>query len=201
MKKFICLIAMMLVCIPVVFAALGDGKAYGPLSDNPEASTKVTLDLTTTGDSYVELWFEGGEEDSTSFSNPKTGVNLSFEDGSVIASNSANGSDDELYACWRIVSANNITVQLALKDKLATDGSQNKIDWNVTWADSGKIDSKELTAEENAEVAADLPAGTRTGLQTNGETQLTISTNASTDFSQLTAGSYSAYLYLRCKTN
>ena len=197
MKKLVCLIAMVMMCFSAVFAAT-QGAAEGAVGDNPEASTQVTLDLSAdTGDAYVKLWFEG-KSTNTSFEDPKKSVSLKFEGDSAVASNSAEGSNDALYACWEIVSGNTVTVQLALKDKLTSSG--NKIDWNVTWTDSGKIDSKTLSQEKTEDVA-DLPAGTRTGLVTTGKTQLTISTDSNADFTNLSAGSYTADLILKLKTN
>ncbi len=204
MKKLIMVVLIAAVSVVSIFAATTQGSASGIVGDNPEAYTVVTLDLTQSedGEAYVELWFEGGSSTpENSISSPKISVKLEFENGSSVASNSANGSNDELFACWRIVSANSFDVELALQDKLSAKGVENKIDWNVTWGDSGKIDSKSLASAVNNEVSKTLPAGSKNGLETEGRTQLTVSTDPGTDFSQLSAGSYSANLYLRCKTN
>lgn len=203
MKKLIMVVLIAAVSVVSIFAAT-QGSASGPVGDNPEAYTVVTLDLTQSedGEAYVELWFEGRSTTTeNSISSPKTSVKLEFEKDSSVASNSANGSNDELFACWRIVSANSFDVELALQDKLSALDVENKIDWNVTWVNSGKIDSKSLASAENNEVSGTLPAGNKKGLVTEGRTQLTVSTDSGTDFSQLSAGSYSANLYLRCKTN
>lgn len=202
MKKFVCLSTMVLMCLSVVLADPALGAASGAVDANPEAYTVVKLDLTQNGDAYVDLWFEGGAETSyNSISNPKESVNLKFEDGSAVASNSANGSGEELYACWRIVSGNSIAVELALKDKMKIDASSGKIDWKVAWDGEDKISSSGLTTDTNAEVSAELTGDIETsGLETSGKKALTISTTT-TDFTSLTAGEYSANLYLRCKTN
>lgn len=203
MKKLIMVVLIAAVSVVSIFAAT-QGSASGSVEDNPEAYTVVTLDLTQSedGEAYVELWFEGGSTTTeNSISSPKESVKLGFENGSSVASNSVNGSNDELFACWRIVSANSFGVELALRDKLSASDVENKIDWNVTWVNSGKIDSKSLASAENNEVSGTLPAGNKKGLVTEGRTQLTVSTDSGTDFSQLSAGSYSAKLYLRCKTN
>lgn len=202
MKKFVCLSTMVLMCLSVVLADPALGVASGAVDANPGAYTVVKLDLTQTGDAYVELWFEGGADTTyNSISNPKESVNLKFEDGSAVASNSANGSGEELYACWRIVSGNSITVELALKDKMKTAGSNEGIDWKVAWDNADKISSSGLTTETNAEVSEELTGDTVTsGLETSGKKPLTISTTTK-NFTNLTAGEYSANLYLRCKTN
>lgn len=203
MKKLIMVVLIAAVSVVSIFADTR-GSASGTVGDNPEAYTVVTLDLTQDedGEAYVELWFEGGSTTTeNSISSPKKSVKLEFENGSSVASNSANGSNDELFACWRIVSANSFDVELALQDKLSASGVENKIDWNVTWGDSGEIESKSLASAVNHEVSGTLPAGIKNGLETEGRTQLTVSTDSGTDFSQLSAGSYSANLYLRCKTN
>lgn len=202
MKKFVCLSTLVLMCLSVVLADPALGAASGAVGANPGAYTVVKLDLTQTGDAYVDLWFEGGEDTTyNSISNPKESVNLEFEDGSVVASNSANGSNEELYACWRIVSGNSIAVELALKDKMKIDDTNGGIDWKVAWDGKDKISSSGLTTEPNAEVYAELTGDTeKSGLETRGKKALTISTTT-TDFTSLTAGKYSANLYLRCKTN
>ena len=202
MKKFVCLSTMVLMCLSVVLADPALGVASGAVDANPGAYTVVKLDLTQTGDADVELWFEGGADTTyNSISNPKESVNLKFEDGSAVASNSANGSGEELYACWRIVSGNSITVELALKDKMKTAGSNEGIDWKVAWDNADKISSSGLTTETNAEVSEELTGDTVTsGLETSGKKPLTISTTTK-NFTNLTAGEYSANLYLRCKTN
>ena len=202
MKKFVCLSTMVLMCLSVVLADSTLGAASGAVGANPGAYTVVKLDLTQTGDAYVDLWFEGGADTTyNSISNPKKSVNLEFENGSAVASNSANGSDEELYACWRIVSGNSIAVELALKDKMKTDDPNGgSIDWKVAWDGADKISSSGLTTGPNAEVSAELTGDTKIGLETKGKKALTISTTT-TDFTSLTAGEYSANLYLRCKTN
>lgn len=202
MKKFVCFSTMVLMCLSVVLADPALGAASGAVGANPGAYTVVKLDLTQTGDAYVELWFEGGKDTTyNSISNPKESVNLKFEDGSAVASNSDNGSGEELYACWRIVSGNSITVELALKDKMKTAGSNEGIDWKVAWDNVDKISSSGLTTETNAEVSEELTGDTVTsGLETSGKKPLTISTTTK-NFTNLTAGEYSANLYLRCKTN
>lgn len=201
MKKFVCLSTMVLMCLSVVLADPVLGAASGAVGANPGAYTVVKLNLSQNGDAYVDLWFEGGEETTyNSILNPKGSVKLEFENGSAVASNSANGSGEELYACWRIVSGNSIAVELALKDKMKIDDPNGGIDWKVAWDGEDKISSSGLTTGPNAEVFAELIGDTKIGLETKGKKALTISTTT-TDFTSLTAGEYSANLYLRCKTN
>lgn len=202
MKKLVLILFFALIAGTCIFA---DSSASGVITtdeNNPTADTKVTLDLTATGDSYVELWFDKNASTSIPES-PKDGVKLRFKTGESIATNSSEGSNDALYACWNIVSGDAINVDLYMKGKLVnqTNGKSNeKIDWKATW-DSKSISSDSITGEvtESSATLAEYGTGTNSKLGKAGQKSITISTLETTDFSMLSAGSYEAHLYLRCR--
>lgn len=202
MKKLVLILFFALIAGTCIFAASSASGVITTDGTNPTADTKVTLDLTENGDSYVELWFD--ETASTSMpDSPKRGVELGFKTGEPIATNSIEGSDDPLYACWNIVSGDAINVELYMQSKLVnqTDGKSNeKIDWEATW-DTKSISSDSITGgvTESSETLAEYGTDTNSKLGKADQKSITISTLETTDFSNLSAGSYEAYLYLRCK--
>ena len=202
MKKIVLILFFALIAGTCIFAASSASGVITTDGNNPTADTKVTLDLTENGDSYVELWFD--ENASTSMpDSPKDGVELGFKTGESIATNSSEGSNDALYACWNIVSGDAINVELYMQGKLVnqTEGkSAEKIDWKATW-DSKSISSDLIIGEvtESSATLAEYGTDTNSKLGKTGQEQITISTLETTDFSKLSAGSYEANLYLRCK--
>lgn len=198
MKKLVLILFFALIAGTCIFAASSASGVITTDENNPTADTKVTLDLTATGDSYVELWFDKNASTSIPES-PKDGVKLGFKTGESIATNSSEGSNDALYACWNIVSGDAINVDLYMKGKLVNQTygkSAEKIDWKATW-DSKSISSDSITDEEteSSETLAEYGTGTNSKLGKAGQKSITIST-LTTDFSNLSAGSYEAHLYL-----
>lgn len=202
MKKLVLILFFALIAGTCIFAASSASGVITTDENNPTADTKVTLDLTATGDSYVELWFD--ENASTSIPElPKAGVKLGFKTDESIATNSIDGSNDPLYACWNIVSGDAINVELYMKGKLVnqTNGkSAETIDWMATW-DTKSISSDKITGEvtESSATLAEYGTDANSKLGKADQKSITISTLETTDFSELSAGSYEAYLYLRCK--
>lgn len=201
MKKLVLILFFALIAGTCIFAASSASGVITTDGNNPTADTKVTLDLTESGDSYVELWFDGNASTSMPVS-PKDGVELGFKTGESIATNSSEGSNDALYACWNIVSGDAINVELYMQDKLVNQTvgkSAEKIDWKATW-DSKSISSDSITdvVTESSATLAEYGTDTNSKLGKAGQKSITIST-LTTDFSKLSAGSYEAHLYLRCR--
>lgn len=203
MKKLVLILFFALIAGTCIFAAPSASGVITTGGTIPTADTKVTLDLTEKGDSYVELWFDGNPSSSMP-DLPKEGVKLRFKTGESIATNSIEGSNDPLYACWNIVSGDAINVELYMQGKLVnkTEGkSAETIDWKATWDSNSKsISSDVITGEvtESYETLAEYGTDTNSKLGKADQKPITIST-MTTDFSKLSAGSYEAYLYLRCR--
>lgn len=201
MKKLVLILFFALIAGTCIFAASSASGVITTDGNNPTADTKVTLDLTESGDSYVELWFDGNASTSMPGS-PKEGVKLGFMTGDSIATNSIEGSNDALYACWNIVSGDAINVELYMQDKLVNQTygkSAEKIGWMATW-DNKSISSDSITDEvtESSATLAEYGTDANSKLGKAGQKSITIST-LTTDFSMLSAGSYEAHLYLRCR--
>lgn len=199
MKKLIMVVLIAAVSVVSIFAAATQGSASGTVGDNPEAYTVVTLDLTDGGKSYVELWFD--KEASTSIPDtPKATVNLGFSDDATSASNSG----DPLYACWNIVSGDSIDVELYLTGPLTANGKE--IEWTATWKKDSSanvtISSNEVTGDslEDSDVLKSYTDATGNTLKKTDSKQITISTTT-IDYTDIVPGTYTAKLYLRCKTN
>ena len=201
MKKLVLILFFALIAGTCIFAASSASGVITTDGNNPTADTKVTLDLTESGDSYVEIWFDGNASTSMPGS-PKEGVKLGFKTGESIATNSIEGSNDALYACWNIVSGDAINVELYMQDKLVNQTygkSAEKIGWMATW-DKKSISSDSITDEvtESSATLAEYGTDANSKLGKAGQKSITIST-LTTDFSMLSAGSYEAHLYLRCR--
>ena len=199
MKKLIMVVLVVTVSLVSIFAVASDKGYVVTGEDNPVADTTVTLDLTSAGKSYVELWFD--KEASTSIpTSPKTEVNLGFTDNAT----SANNSGDPLYACWNIVSGDSIDVELYLTGPLTANGKN--IGWTATWKNDSSADvtisSNEVTGNplEDSDVLKSYTAATGNTLKKTDSKQITISTTT-IDYTDIEPGTYTANLYLRCRTN
>lgn len=221
MRKVIVFLFIVLLAVVPAFAAenLGAGFAKGTVSKgNPlEASTKVSFDLEgNDSQSYVELYFLGSNDTSNPSTSPKTSVSLAFSGSSPVADNTA----DPLYAYWKIISGTSLDVKLEMRSDLvkedtyanqttADDGTaETGIKWTVSWADATeKVDMQETGTVENTSITSNgtTPVnhviGNHPGtgmLQTGDLMKITITTAENAPYDQLTAGTYSAYLYLVC---
>lgn len=203
MKKFILFLLVATITNAFVFAAASDSGVVSNDDNTPTAETIVTLDLTSGGNSYVELWFDS--QASTSIPNepngPKAEVKLGFESGGLTATN----GNDPLYACWNIVSGDAIDVELYLKAPLSDSADGENIGWKATWDgnndEDGSISSDTIdeSTKMSLGVLESYSEATGTTLKKTDSKQINISTNQ-IDYTKITSGNYTASLYLRCKT-
>lgn len=199
MKKLIMEFMIAIVSAVCIFAgASATGNVVKGVG-NPVADTTVTLDLTDGGKSYVELWFD--KKASTIIpETPKATVNLGFSDDA----NSASNSGDPLYACWNIVSGDSIDVELYLTGPLTANGKD--IGWTATWKKDSSTDvtisSDEVVgdSQEDSDVLKSYTEATGNTLKKTDSKQITISTTT-IDYTEIEPATYTANLYLRCKTN
>lgn len=199
MKKLIIVFVIAIVSAVCIFAGASAAGNVVKGDGNPVADTKVTLDLTDGGKSYVELWFDNEASASIPVT-PKATVNLGFSDDATSASNSG----DPLYACWNIVSGDSIDVELYLTGPLTANGKN--IGWTATWKNDSSADvtisSNEVTGDllEDSDVLKSYADATGNTLKKTDSKQITISTTT-IDYTDIEPGTYTANLYLRCKTN
>ena len=199
MKKLIIVFVIAIVSAVCIFAGASAAGNVVKGDGNPVADTTVTLDLTGGGKSYVELWFDKNASTSIPTS-PKTEVNLGFTDNAT----SANNSGDPLYACWNIVSGDSIDVELYLTGPLTANGKN--IGWTATWKNDSSADvtisSNEVAGNplEDSDVLKSYTDATGNTLKKTDSKQIKISTTT-IDYTEIQPGTYTANLFLRCRTN
>lgn len=212
---------LILILLPSLLFALeeGTGSDTGNPADGPvEASTLVSLDLSGTGDAYVELYFLRSNDISDPENNRQTSVALSFKNDEPVATNS--GADNQLYAYWKIVSGLSLEIDFKLsgdlKNTTVTNDIGKGIVWTASWANASPASSNGISlladpADSDHELTSggvDTEASKLIGrhpdesnsLESDGLRVVTLSTDPDTDFTAFKPGVYEAYLYLVCKT-
>ena len=213
MKKLIVFVFLILVASSLF--ALDSGNGYSNTLDSP-ATTLVTLDLSGKSenqDTVIELFFTGDKPSKdTAPSTKKTDVTIAFPSGAQTAI--ANNDTDPVYVWWKIVSPENLKIQLGMDSPLMnqTLGSTDSIKWTASWSDvvEGEVaglseDGKSITSPESkgeSVTYGTTPLGTHPvngKLGSSGFKQINIATEE-TDFSKISAGKYQAMLYLQVTT-
>ena len=191
---------------------MDSGNGYSNTLDSP-ATTLVTLDLSGkpgNQDTVIELFFTGDKPSKdTAPSTPKTGVTIAFPSGAQTAI--ANNDTDPVYVWWKIVSPENLKIQLGMDSPLMnqTQGSTDSIKWTASWSDVVEGEVAGLSENGNSITSPELkgesvtygptPLGTHPvngKLGSSGFKQINIATEK-TDFSKISAGKYQAMLYLQ----
>lgn len=215
MKKLIVLL-LIVFSMSSLFAELDPGNGYSNTLDSP-ATTLVTLDLSGkpgSQDTVIELFFTGDKPSKdTAPSTPKTGVTIAFPSGAQTAI--ANNDTDPVYVWWKIVSPENLKIQLGMDSPLMnqTQGSTDSIKWTASWSDVVEGEVAGLSENGNSITSPELkgesvtygptPLGTHPvngKLGSSGFKQINIATEK-TDFSKISAGKYQAMLYLQVTTD
>lgn len=188
MKKFIPLMIMLLVFSFSVSAAAPsapNGTAGGDTGTDASAYSKVTLNLKSSDNAVVEVWFDEDGSATRLPESTKTEVTLA-KDGDEYSN-----ATDPLYANWYIKSGARFNVILKIEQALTGTDSGDTIAWGVTGTDID-IDSTTTASE-----VIDEHLGT--SLETQDKVQLTLKTEQQ-DYSEITPDTYTAYLSLTVST-
>lgn len=214
MKKLIVLLLTVLVTSSLF--ALDSGNGYSNTLDSP-ATMLVTLDLSgesETQDTVIEIYFTGDKPSKdTAPKNKKTDVTIAFPSGAQTAV--ANNDGDPVYVWWKIVSPENLKIQLGMDSPLMNQaqGNTDSIKWTASWSDVVEGEVAGLSENGNSITSPESKGGSPTygttplgkhpvdgKLGSSDFKQIKISTEE-TDFSKISAGKYQAMLYLQVTTD
>lgn len=213
MKKLIVFVFMILAASSLF--ALDSGNGYSNTLDSP-ATTLVTLDLSGKSenqDTVIQLYFTGDKPSKDKApSSKKTDVTIAFPNGAQNAI--ANNAADPVYVWWKIVSPENLKIQLGMDSPLMnqTQGSTDSIKWTASWSDVVEGEEAGLSENGNSITSPESKGASVTyGTTPLGEhpvdgklgssdfKQINIATEEK-DFSKISAGKYQAMLYLQVTT-
>ena len=188
MKKFIPLMIMLLVFSFSVSASAPfapNGTAGGDTGTDASAYSKVTLNLKSSDNAVVEVWFDEDGSATRLPESTKTEVTLA-KDGDEYSN-----ATDPLYANWYIKSGAKFNVTLKIEQALTGTVSDDTIAWGVTGTnidiDSTNNASKVIVEHDG------------TSLETQDRVQLILKTEQQ-DYSEITPDTYTAYLSLTVST-
>ena len=188
MKKFIPLMIMLLVFSFSVSAAVPSapsGTAGGASGTDASAYSKVTLDLKSTDNAIVEVWFDEDGAATRLPENTKSVVTLA-KDGDEYSN-----ANDNLFANWYIKSGAAFNVTLKIEQALTGADNGDEIAWGVTGTD---IDIDSATTKSKVIVNHE-----GTSLESQNKVQLTLKTEQQ-DYSEIAPDTYTAYLSLTVST-